>query len=65
MFSGAIWIEREYILHILKFEHTQASGDTQIELSTVLLSENLQVMRKHNLLFQFSKSLKNFKGEVR
>lgn len=65
MFWGAIWIEREYMLHILKSEPTQTSGDTRIELSTVLFSGNLGVMREHSLLFQFSKSSKNFEGGVR
>lgn len=65
MFSGAILIKREYIVRILKFEPTQTLGDARTELSTVLVSWNLQVRREHNLLFQFSKSSKNFKGGVR
>lgn len=65
MFSGAILIKREYIPRILKFESTQMLGDTRTELSTILFSGNFQVRREHNLLFQFSKSSKNFKGGVR
>lgn len=47
-FFMATWIKREYIL---RFEPTQTSGDARLELSTVLFSGKIRIMREQQFTF--------------